>query len=186
MDINHIEKTYKTDKINVGYFTHMYQYILPPYIESTKNVLEIGTYDGDSAVLWRDLFVNANIYAIDINRCQSVENEPRINHIVGDAYTKEFCNQFNKDYFDIIIDDGPHTLESFIFLIDNYISKLRGGGLMVIEDIIHPDWTIVLSDKLSKISNITHKVYNMAGKQKTKELLKQWSSGLDNICIYKE
>jgi len=185
MDINHIETTYKTDKISLGYFDHMYRYILPQYIESTKNLLEIGTYYGDSAVLWRDLFVNAAIYSVDINRCQKVENQERIIHLVGDAYTNSFCDQFIDNQFDIIIDDGPHTLESFIFLIDNYISKLRVGGIMVIEDIINPDWTIKLSNKLSELSSITYTVYHMAGKQKTEQLLTQWLNGLDNICIYK-
>lgn len=185
MDINHIEKTYHTDKIQLGYFDHMYKYVLPPYEKYAKEIMEIGTQNGFSSLLWRDLFTNADIYAIDINRCTAVENQERIIHIVGDAYSHSFCDQFTNNKFDIIIDDGPHTLESFIFLIDNYISKLKGGGMMVIEDIIDPNWTIQLSDKLSKLSDISFTIYNMAGKQKTEYLLNRWSKGLDNICIYR-
>ncbi len=186
MDIKNLQTKYKTDKFDLGYFDHIYQHILPNYFNSAKNVLEIGTYNGDSIILWKDLFLNANIYGADINRCNRIENQERITHIVGDAYTKEFTDQFNDKFFDIIIDDGPHTLSSFIFLIDNYINKLTDGGLLIIEDIINLEWTNILSNRLSKIENITYNIYNMGGKQNTGDLLSKWSSGLDVISIYKK
>jgi len=37
--------------------------------------------------------------------------------------------------FDIIIDDGPHTLESQIKFINNYFKKLNKNGKLFIEDI---------------------------------------------------
>jgi hypothetical protein len=185
MNIKNLEKKYKTDKFDLGYFDHIYQYILPKYIQSAKNILEIGVFNGESLLLWQELFINANIYGADINLCQGIDNNDRITNLVGDAYNNSFCNQFKDNYFDIIIDDGPHTIESFKFLIDNYLHKINSGGLLVIEDIIDTNWTRILIDKLTQIPNITYKIYNMCGKQKTENLLQKWKNGLDVISINK-
>ena len=39
------------------------------------------------------------------------------------------------DGFDIIFDDGPHTLESQKKCIEYYLPLLKGGGTMFIEDV---------------------------------------------------
>jgi hypothetical protein len=46
-------------------------------------------------------------------------------------------SQFN---FDIIIDDGPHTLESMIFFIENYSKLLEEDGILVVEDVQSIEW----------------------------------------------
>lgn len=185
MNINLLQEKYQTDKFNLGYFDGIYDKILPKYIGSTENILEIGTHDGESILLWSYLFNNAKIYGVDIKPCPKIQNIDNISHIIGDAYHETLCNQFEDNFFDIIIDDGPHTLNSFIFLIENYITKLKNGGVMIIEDIIDLNWTKILSEKLDTHKNITYKIYNMANKQKTDYLLNLWSGGLDVICIYK-
>ena len=42
--------------------------------------------------------------------------------------------------FDIIIDDGPHTLESHLCFLDLYLPKLNSGGVAIIEDIDNIKW----------------------------------------------
>ena len=36
---------------------------------------------------------------------------------------------------DILIDDGPHSVESQLFFVKNYSLKLKAGGMLIIEDI---------------------------------------------------
>jgi hypothetical protein len=45
---------------------------------------------------------------------------------------------FEDDYFDYIIDDGPHNVQSQIYAIENWLSKVKKGGKLIIEDIQGP------------------------------------------------
>ena len=36
---------------------------------------------------------------------------------------------------DIVIDDGPHTIESQIYFAANYSDLVKTGGLLIVEDI---------------------------------------------------
>lgn len=54
---------------------------------------------------------------------------------MADAYSDEYVNKFLNDYFDYIIDDGPHTLQSQLSFIDLYYPKIKKGGKLIIEDI---------------------------------------------------
>lgn len=105
---------------------------------SALNVLEIGIHLGDSLRLWKDYFTNANIFGIDIN-LPPLSNElfadQRLSIIRGNAYSGAIINVFKDEYFDIIIDDGPHTLESQILFFQKYIWKIKPNGYMVCEDI---------------------------------------------------
>lgn len=49
--------------------------------------------------------------------------------------------------FDIIIDDGPHSLESQIFFLENYLDKVKPNGLLIIEDIQNISDTKILYEK---------------------------------------
>ncbi len=179
-----ITKKYNTDKFDLGYMDHLYNDLFLDKLDSTTKLLEIGVFNGGSALYWKDIFPNADIYALDINHCSILDNEQRINHIVGNAYSDIILNQFENNTFDIIIDDGPHTFDSFMYLVNNYVQKLRTGGLMIIEDIINTKWTQKLIDALNNTQYKTeYKVYDMRLKQKTKHLVDLWKNGLDILVI---
>lgn len=176
--------TYNTDKFDLGYMDHIYSKILPKYEKKAKKVLEIGVLNGESIRYWRDYFKVAEIYAIDINRCNAIENQERVNHIVSDAYSDNIVGLFKNESLDIIIDDGPHYIESFIYLIQNYIKKLKKGGTMVIENITSLYTTPVLIDLLETHEvKCSYTVYDMRFKQKTKLLYDNWKYGLDVLVI---
>lgn len=176
--------TYNTDKFDLGYIDHVYSKILPKYEKKAKKVLEIGVLDGESIKYWRDYFKNAEIYAIDINRSSAIENEERVHHIVADAYSENIVGLFKDQSLDIIIDDGPHYIECFLYLIQNYLKKLKKGGLMVIESITNLYFTPILIEALEAHEiKCSYTIYDMRFKQSNSMLYHNWKYGLDCLVI---
>lgn len=110
---------------------------------SVKRMLEIGVDNGGSILMWREYFPKANIIGIDNKNCPQLADRERIEFIESDAYKIELVDQLPSD-FDIIIDDGPHTLESMAFVIEEYLNKINQNGIIVIEDIQEFNWTNIL------------------------------------------
>jgi len=173
----------RTDKYDLGYINEFYEKLFHSRRSTVENLLEIGVHQGASILLWKEYFYKAKILGVDIKECLSIKNQDRINHIVGNAYSVEFCNQFEDKSFDIIIDDGPHTFESMVFFLSNYIKKVKSGGLLILEDIIDPIWTPKLISLIDpNIGSIT--VHNMGAKILDQQLKKYWEkNGLDVVVI---
>jgi hypothetical protein len=102
-----------------------------------SNMTEEGK-PGASLRVWKDYFKNANIYGADIDK-DILFQEERINTFYVDQLNNESIkNMWDKikiSNFDIIIDDGLHTLESGIILFENSFDKLRKDGVYIIEDV---------------------------------------------------
>jgi len=178
-----LQGKYNTDKYNLGYLDGFYDKEFLKLQKSCKNLLEIGCLKGESIKLWKDYFACDNIYGIDI---QDYPQVPGTHKIIGNAYSNEIVGQFQDNYFDIIIDDGPHTYQSFLDVIQKYKSKLKPNGILVIEDVIRP-WqgrgvTQTQQEYLNQYSKelgySSYKEYNLTNKQKTIHLKNQWGSGL--------
>lgn len=138
-----------TKKYDVGLIDGLYSDLFFNIRESTKSLLEIGIKNGCSLLLWKDYFINATITGIDIiDKSTKLTDHERIVKIISDAYTKETIEKLTSK-FDIIIDDGPHSLESMIFFLNNYSNLCNSGGLIIIEDIIDHTWVPVL-EKIAK------------------------------------
>jgi predicted methyltransferase len=110
---------------------------------SVKRMLEIGVDNGGSILMWREYFSEANIIGIDNKNCPQLTDRERIEFIESDAYKIELVDKLPND-FDVIIDDGPHTLESMTFVIKEYLNKINQNGMIVIEDIQEFNWTNIL------------------------------------------
>lgn len=102
-------------------------------------LVEIGIGTGLGLVFWTEWFTNAEIVAIEkypYHYFHQVPFEtPGATSIFKDAYTLETVNYFSDSSIDFLIDDGPHTLESQLYCLENYISKIKPGGKIIIEDI---------------------------------------------------
>jgi len=96
-------------------------------------LLEIGIREGSSVEMWKSWLVESDIYGIDIISV-TLENKD-IKIIEGDAYSENVLNMFEDNFFDFIIDDGPHTIESQQYSISNWIKKLKSKGKLIIKDI---------------------------------------------------
>lgn len=142
-----IIENHATDKNTTHSYLPVYQELFEEKQLSATNVLEIGLGHGGSIKLWNDYFPNADIYCLDINTSWGVRcnlNSPRIHLQLRDAYTEECVSSFQAGSFDIIVDDGPHTLESMVFTVEKYSSLLKPDGILVVEDIPKLEWAETL------------------------------------------
>ena len=134
---------YGTDKGDYkSYVDGFYENNFSPFRDQELTLVEIGVRSGASLKLWKEYFSRAKIIGIDSLRDFTVNNIPinqdwvsgdRIAYINGDAYIQTTADQVNN--IDILIDDGPHTVQSHIALLELYIPKMSKNGLIIIEDI---------------------------------------------------
>lgn len=161
MSLEELVDNSRTDKNTTHSYLKLYQQILVSKKYTAKNVLEIGIGDGNqgytnggSIKLWHDYFINADIYALDIQHIHSVWDGVKQNdriklHTSIDAYDEDVVKHHLVDKnikFDYILDDGPHTLESMIKCIQLYSELLTDDGILIIEDVQEIEWLDVLGD----------------------------------------
>lgn len=187
MDLLHfIETNYNAKKVSkyaVGYIHEFYNDIFSDLKDQNLKILEIGIHNGDSIRIWSDFFVNSEITCIDIvenDLAKDLKNKNNVNCIYADAYDEVILEKLKNQKFDIIIDDGPHTFDSFIFFIDFYFQLLNPNGYFILEDIVDTSWSNILLEKIP--NNLEFKkIINMAGLQKTRKQYIRWKNGLDVI-----
>lgn len=129
-----------TDKETAhSYLSGCYEQLFEPYRESSTAVLEIGVNHGGSVLLWWLYFHNAVVVGVDIEIHPYFDNflcdSGEFQLIQADDYLRKTAAMFLDNHFDIIIDDGPHTLPSQLQAIQLYWDKLKKGGMLIIEDI---------------------------------------------------
>lgn len=167
---------YCTDKYQLGYYDHFYEKQFNPYLKLPINILEIGIRGGGSIKIWKEYFhPDSNVYGGDIENFNPIENTTCYKI---DMYSQEALNLFEDSYFDIVVDDGPHTYESFVSVITKYYSKIKDGGILVVEDVIVPSWVEPLIELSKSIGYSKSESFNMSGKQKNQDLLDAWKNGL--------
>jgi hypothetical protein len=127
----------QSDKENTHkYISNFYD----PHVGNMKdkniNILEIGIQYGHSLKLWEEYFTNANVYGIDVWDQLQQSYGPRVHTKFINAYSDlalEYVKNLNIK-FDIIIDDGPHVVETQEYVCKNYKQFLNDGGILIIED----------------------------------------------------
>jgi len=136
-------------------YTPEYHKLIGKKRNKIKNVFEIGIGSQNpqipnnmgqggtpSASLrgWKEYFPNATIHGADIDKT-ILKNEEKIQtHYVDQKDAKTIQEMWNHPSlktktFDIIVDDGQHTLETNINFLKNSIQKLKPKGTYIIEDI---------------------------------------------------
>jgi hypothetical protein len=141
-DLSVLAAKYGTDK---GPVVHNYTPIYNSYFKNIRSecikFLEIGFFRGASARMWESYFAQAELHFIDVRnhkfkeygkdlskRCQfhqvNQENE---------AQLQAFVKKTGGD-FDIIIDDGGHTMKQQLVSFAALFPAVKSGGLYVLED----------------------------------------------------
>jgi hypothetical protein len=128
----------KTDKgITVHNYTEVYELFFSPLKYTSRRVFEIGIAGGGSLEMWRDYFPKATIYGIDIVPKNELDSN-RIKTFLADQADRRqlaaFIARFG-GFYDIIIDDGGHTMEQQQVSLGFLFKYLRPGGYYVIEDV---------------------------------------------------
>lgn len=159
-DLTLLGRKYNTDKSNGLYqegiqgsghnYTPIYDSFFNKIRHKKLNFLEIGFYQGSSARMWRDYFPHAEFYFIDIDLQWFITYGKDLHatcnlHVVDQSNAcrlQEFIKIVGSN-FDIIIDDGGHTMQQQITSFTSLFPYLTSGGIYVIEDLhtsYHTSW----------------------------------------------
>jgi len=86
--------------------------------------------------MWKEYFKKSIIYGIDITLKAVTVNLDNCKIFKGNAYDKNIVNKyFNNTKFDVIIDDGSHSVPDQIKCLNLYSDLLTDDGILIIEDI---------------------------------------------------
>ena len=151
-----------TDKYYVHSYIPVYDKLFKNVKNDKLNILEIGISHGGSLNLWNQFFTNSTIHGIDIEKSPTwLINHDEIKVAQTDAYSKNALTLFDNVTYDIIIDDGPHTLESMIIAVELYLNKVNKGGMLIIEDIISMTWIQSILNKIPNNIIYTKEIYDL-------------------------
>lgn len=169
MSLEELVDNSKTDKNTKHSYLPLYQQLLISKKETARNVLEVGIFHGGSIQLWSDFFTNATVYGVDIMNINDVPNVLKDNKNIilqtsTDAYNNDFfiANFLNKNlYFDFMLDDGPHSLESMKQFIQLYSQIMTDDGILIIEDVQSWDWIDILKKEVPEHLTQFIKIYDL-------------------------
>lgn len=106
-------------------------------------VLEIGVYHGGSLEMWRDYFgPEAEIVGMDIDPRTAALAGPGVEIVIGSQEDRDFLRSFRQRYpaFDIIIDDGGHTMGQQIATFEELYGHVKADGVFLAEDLCTSYW----------------------------------------------
>ncbi|MEK9184811.1 MAG: class I SAM-dependent methyltransferase [Patescibacteria group bacterium] len=119
-----------------------YDFMFAGYKDKPIRLLEIGVQGGGSLYTWKEFFPQVKIIGIDIDEsCQKYEGE-NIKIYIGSQEDSNFLRSVeNKEGpFDIVIDDGGHTMKQQIITFNTLFPLLKESGIYVIEDLHTSYW----------------------------------------------
>jgi hypothetical protein len=149
--LGNILKKYGSDKSISHNYDQIYEVLFRDPKQVSK-VFEIGIgsinskivsnmgpagHPGSSLRAFRDYFANAEIVGVDIDK-DILFKEERINtyHLDQlDLSSFDTLSPIIGDQFDLMIDDGLHTIDANLNSLHFFISRISKGGYAIIEDI---------------------------------------------------
>ena len=189
------EKYYsdKCPQLGLHSYSPVYYEYLSGYKETFLDIIEIGVGNkelmsrylgenyqiGASLKAWRDFFINANVYGLDIRK-DVLFNEDRLACFYTDQGSEiELENSISeiKKYkgdeshlFDLIVDDGSHRFDHISTSFNCFSKCVKLGGFYIIEDVLKKN-----VDSLRKRLN-----------EKDFELVKNYSGSTDGFVLYRK
>jgi hypothetical protein len=122
-DLCRIAERHDTDK-DVG-FTSVYHSLLSHVRAEPLRLLEIGLYNGGSLRMWREYLPNATkVRLVDQADARALRG---------------FVDELGGGY-DVILDDGGHTMEQQIVSFEVLFPHVVSGGIYIIEDLGTSYW----------------------------------------------
>ena len=130
-----------------GSFYHNYTEVYSQYFSPLKDkpikFLEIGIYKGASVKLWEEYFKAADLHFMDITfqNAEYFSNRSQY-HLCNQESIAELRNLINTTGgdFDVILDDGGHTMNQQITSFKTLFPHVKSGGMYIIEDLHTSYW----------------------------------------------
>ncbi len=135
---------YKTDKGSYGpgasaghFYTEIYECFFHPLRYKARKICEIGVASGASLKMLRDYFPLATIYGIDIKDSSRLDSRRIRTFIADQAERRQLQGFIDKcgNGYDLIIDDGGHSMEQQQVSLGYLFRYLKPGGYYIIEDV---------------------------------------------------
>jgi hypothetical protein len=137
-------EAHKTDE-----FIELFDQHFTPFKDKPVRLLEIGVQHGGSIQMWREFFTDAKIVGVDVlEDCKKFATN-NVEIRIGDQASVPFLESLGE--FDIIIDDGGHTMMQQQISFRELFPKLSDGGVYVIEDLHTSYWKQFLDSDLTTI-----------------------------------
>jgi len=164
---------------------HCYNLLYKEYLLPSKTILEIGTKQGGFIKFCKEqmdvYFVGVDLYTKEVPPLNKYwHGTASFNAMAdefyrGDAYSEAFLYWLEmldlKSSFDLVIDDGPHTLKSQIWMISRSDQLINQHGVYICEDV----WGIERAQEIIKHSPYREQTYIWDASKKT--------GRKDDICI---
>ena len=120
----------------IHYFD-VYHKLLAPYVGQPVKVLEIGVFHGGGLDQLRSyLGPQAELIGIDIGEESAAVCADRFEVLIGDQTDTDFLARVaaERGPFDVVIDDGGHSMRQQITAIEHLFASVREGGIYIVED----------------------------------------------------
>jgi len=146
---------YKTDKGSIKHrYAEVYEFFLKPIKYKARKICEIGIAHGASLKAFQDYFPEATIYGIDWEDKSSLDSDT-IKTFVADQADRKRLALFAKTYggdYDIILDDGGHTMAQQQISFGYLFKLVKPGGYYVLED-LHTSLTRIYGSRFGAEEN---------------------------------
>jgi hypothetical protein len=124
-----------TDKAGYHNFCQLYDNHLNKFRNSEIKLLEVGILKQSSIKMWREYFQLGTIHGIDIEKIN-----PTIQNVTYHKVDTDNCDELinfskSESNWDIIIDDGGHTMRQQQNALKILWPHLKSGGVFVMEDL---------------------------------------------------
>ncbi len=168
MRLHKLGKQHNTDKSYLHGYLDYYQGHLQTIKDKKIRFLEVGIHMGDSLRMWEEYFQNGEIIGADIDDKSDVDGG-RIKTYKVDQ-TKPDQLRSIPGNFDVIVDDGGHTMEQQQVTLSVLMDKLNSGGTYILEDLQTSSVQYVIDER--KRTNINYLDWGATLTNNTYNLLK--------------
>lgn len=133
-----IDLFYTLEKSSIKWNTYfdVYERHLSKFVDKSPKILEIGVLDGGSIELWLKYFgKDTTVVGLDINP-KDYTYDGNVTFEQGDQGDPAFWDSFlsRHEGFDIVIDDGGHTMIQQNTTLNKVFPHLKEGGVVIVED----------------------------------------------------
>ncbi|KJZ77561.1 hypothetical protein HIM_03285 [Hirsutella minnesotensis 3608] len=146
---------YGTDKVTTHSYHHLYEKYMSSLRSRPVKMLEIGLGcnmdygPGASYYTWLEYLPLVDLYFIESDApCvrKHKDQTPNAHVFVGDQADVGFLDHFaanttSHGLFDMVIDDGGHTMEQQMISLNHLWRIIKPGGLYIIEDLQTSYWS---------------------------------------------